>query len=114
LPPRIIGYDSFRHLIVCWGSNFHCVKEAMQLLDRADIAMLHVPQLYPLHPVTETLLLRARNIVVVENNATAQFAKLLKLHAGVTVNQSILKYNGMPFSVEELVTRLRALPEYKD
>lgn len=109
LPPRLIGYDSFEILVACWGSNFHCVREAILALGRRDMAMLHVAQVYPFHPTAEVLLLRARKLIVVENNATAQFSRVIKLHAHVEVHETILKYDGLPFSVEELVARLKAI-----
>ena len=53
--------------------------------------------------IAETL--NGKEVVVVENNATGQFSNLLK-QAGVTVSKNVLKYNGMPFTVEELGDRL--------
>jgi 2-oxoglutarate ferredoxin oxidoreductase subunit alpha len=46
---------------------------------------------------------------MVENNATSQFAKLIKLHAGIDIDKKILKYNGLSFAVEELADGLRKL-----
>jgi len=45
---------------------------------------------------------------VVEENAAGQFGRLLKLEAGYRVD-SVLKYNGLPFSVEELAEKISAL-----
>jgi 2-oxoglutarate ferredoxin oxidoreductase subunit alpha len=42
----------------------------------------------------------------VENNATAQFASVLKLYLGIEISTKILKYNGLAFSVEEIAGRL--------
>jgi 2-oxoglutarate/2-oxoacid ferredoxin oxidoreductase subunit alpha len=108
LPPRFIGPDGFKILVVCWGSNFACVKEAVGLIGRSDIALLHVTQLYPLHPMVHNRVGRAKKVIVVENNATGQFAKLITRETGCAVHASVLKYNGMPFSVEELVSRISA------
>lgn len=44
-----------------------------------------------------------------ENNATGQFANLLKLEYGVKISDTILKYDGDPFSVEEVVQKLKAI-----
>jgi 2-oxoglutarate ferredoxin oxidoreductase subunit alpha len=108
LPPRFIGPDGFKILIICWGSNFACVKEAVGLIGRSDIAMLHVTQLYPLHPMVHNRVGRAKKVIVVENNATGQFARLVARETGCVVHASVLKYNGMPFSVEELLARISA------
>ena len=45
--------------------------------------------------------------IMVENNATAQFAQILKLHGDVDIQTKILKYNGLAYSVEEVTQRLR-------
>jgi pyruvate/2-oxoacid:ferredoxin oxidoreductase alpha subunit len=44
----------------------------------------------------------ARHAVVVEQNYTAQLAKLLRMEAGVEI-RAINKYDGRPFSPEEIV-----------
>jgi 2-oxoglutarate/2-oxoacid ferredoxin oxidoreductase subunit alpha len=46
-------------------------------------------------------------VVVLENNAGGQFANVLKLEYGIDVAPGILKYDGDPFSVEEVVKRLQ-------
>lgn len=109
IPPRLIGYDFYTSLVVCWGSNFQCVREAIAMLGKKDMAMLHIPQLHPFHPATEVFMLRAQKLIVVENNATSQLSKLIRLTTGLTVHKKILKYNGLPFSVEEIVKHLAAI-----
>mgnify|MGYP005832671705 CR=1 FL=1 len=109
IPPELVGSGDNKTLVIAWGSNYHPVKEALQVLGAKDAAMLHFSQVYPLHPSTVGYLKKAARTVVVENNATAQFAALIKRDTGVDVHHKILKYDGMPFSVEELVERLHTL-----
>ena len=45
-------------------------------------------------------------LIVVENNATGQLAGLSTCTFGYAAHEKILKYNGMPFSVEELVEKI--------
>jgi 2-oxoglutarate ferredoxin oxidoreductase subunit alpha len=78
-------------------------------LDRPDTSLLHYGQIYPLHPKTTDYLSKAKKVVVVEGNATAQFAKLIKLHAGFEIRDRILKYSGLQFSVEELAESLKKI-----
>jgi 2-oxoglutarate ferredoxin oxidoreductase subunit alpha len=52
---------------------------------------------------------RARKIICVETNETGQFADLIKLKIGVDIRDRILKYDGLPFSSEELTARLGSL-----
>ena len=47
--------------------------------------------------------------MVIEGNATGQFARLVKQETGVQADHLILKYNGLQFSVEEVRERIREL-----
>ena len=109
LPPELIGPDTYETLVIAWGSNYHVVIEAMHKLGKEGVAFLHFNQVYPLHPETVSYLQRARTTVLIENNATAQFGKVVELHTGRKIGKKILKYNGAPFSVEEIETNLKAL-----
>ena len=106
VPPTHRGPAQRRHTIVCWGSTYNIVCEAVDSLKRNDIAVLHFGQIYPLHPDTAKMIGDPSQAVVVENNATGQFAMLLKMFANVDVPNHINKYNGLAFSVEELAAEL--------
>jgi len=102
IPPRLVGSDNFKTLVVCWGSTFNTVCEAVAVLGKKDIAVLHFSWLFPLPEKAGAYLRKAANVIVVENNSSAQFARLLKLATGVAIEQQVLKYNGLPFAVEEV------------
>jgi 2-oxoglutarate ferredoxin oxidoreductase subunit alpha len=68
--------------------------------------MLHYKQVYPLHESTVDFLNAADRTFIVEGNATGQFANVISLYAGIDIDEGILKYNGLPFSVEEVVAHL--------
>ncbi|MGB8656594.1 MAG: 2-oxoacid:acceptor oxidoreductase subunit alpha [Candidatus Zixiibacteriota bacterium] len=107
VPPELHGSKDYRILIVGWGSTYQVVREAMEKLGRNDISLLHFKQVYPFHPATMGYLEKAQDTIIIENNATSQFGKLIKLHAGFEIKKKILKYNGLPFSVEEVAERLK-------
>ena len=109
IPPELVGSEDYKNLIVCWGSTYNVVKEAVKNLGRDDTAFLHFKQVYPLPGQTSDYLKKARRIIIVENNATSQFAKLIKLHTGIEINDRILKYDGLSFYVEELTDKLKDL-----
>ena len=85
------------------------MDEAVKNLNRDDVALLHFKQVYPLHETTVDYLKKAENTTIIENNATSQFAKLIKLHTGIDIENKILKYNGLSFYVEGLTERLNTL-----
>ncbi len=109
VPPKLVGPDKYRTLIVAWGSNWHVLNEALPQLGRSDVAVLHFSQLYPLHASTADYLGRAEATVIMENNATAQFGRLIREVTGHTFTHQVLKYNGLPFHVEEVVARLKKI-----
>ncbi|MBN2719598.1 MAG: 2-oxoacid:acceptor oxidoreductase subunit alpha, partial [Proteobacteria bacterium] len=109
VPPVLSGPEDFRTLLVGWGSTFHVIEEAMAMTAGEKTAHLHFPQVYPLPPQARSYLDRAEKVVVIENNATGQFGRLLKIHADRKPDRSILKYDGSPFTVEGLASALDGL-----
>ena len=109
LPPKLIGLDDYKNLVICWGSTFNIVSEAVNNLDRRDTSVLHFSQVYPLHNDIVNLLSKANKTVMVENNATGQFSRLLRIHADINVDHRILKYNGLSFASDELAQKLDSI-----
>lgn len=107
VPPRLLGGNDYRTLVVCWGSTVNTVAEAVAALGRNDIAVLHFSWIFPLPENTHEFLKKASTVIVVENNASAQFAQLIKLSTGYSIDNRILKYNGLPFSVEEVAGEIQ-------
>lgn len=72
--------------------------------------MLHYCDVYPLEKkgLAERIGENAR-VIGLEGNYTGQFADLFQLETGVPVTDRILKYDGRPFSAEEIARRVRDL-----
>ena len=106
LMPTIIGrIEEAETLAITWGSNRGVLEEALDTIGNTKLAGIHFSQLFPLNPAICSLL-ENRKLVVIENNATGQFADLLSLETARTISYRILKATGEPFTVEELVTAL--------
>ncbi len=111
IPPALSGPDRFRTLVLGWGSTRDVIAEAVEATGRGDIAVMHCSQVYPLHPWVSNAMRKAERTIIIEQNATGQFARLIRGMTGVPADRSILKYDGLPFSVEELTERIKgALP----
>jgi 2-oxoglutarate ferredoxin oxidoreductase subunit alpha len=108
LPPRLYGPADFQRLVVGWGSTAATVAEALAQLQPARTAFLHCQQVYPLSAMLLHYLQQAREIIVIENNATGQFARLLRSESACTIHREWHKYNGLPFTVDEVVRLLQA------
>ncbi|MFH0876463.1 MAG: 2-oxoacid:acceptor oxidoreductase subunit alpha [archaeon] len=111
IAPTLYGAINYKRLLVTWGANFESAKEAIDIAANDDIALLHFSQVYPLHPDTIEYLKKAKKTAVLENNATGQFARLIKSETGFGVDKKLLKYNGLPFSVEEITDAIKSWRE---
>jgi 2-oxoglutarate ferredoxin oxidoreductase subunit alpha len=98
-------------LVVTWGSNEGALVEALELLgeDDVDVRVLSVPYIFPRPDLTEEFA-AAADVVVVECNATGQFADLLE-HDTLTRVKRINKYNGVRFKADELADDIKAALE---
>lgn len=111
IPPKLIGNENYTTLVISWGSTFHIVNEALAALGNKDIALLHFSWMFPLADNLLEYLQKAANVIIVENNATAHFAQLIKLSTGYSIPNKILKYDGRPFSVEDVTREINKLIE---
>ncbi len=107
LAPDVSGNKKGSTLIVCWGSNKGVVEEAVSLSKNPDLKVAHFTQVYPLHKSVAGMLGSAHKVIVVENNATGQFADILEVETGEVVHERLGKWNGEPFSVEELTATFK-------
>lgn len=106
IPPILSGPLGYRILCIGWGSTYHIIEEALERLNRHDIALLHFQQVYPISEKSIDYLQRAEQIISIENNYEGQFSRLLETETGFTVNTRVLKYDGLPFSADKLAQEL--------
>jgi 2-oxoglutarate ferredoxin oxidoreductase subunit alpha len=111
ISPELLGSEEYKTLVIGWGSTYGPIKEALENLKDDSIGFLYFKQLYPLHHSTKNFLNKAEKTVIFENNAQGQFSDLIKLKTGFEIDKKVLKYNGMPFSVEEVEKNLRKFTE---
>lgn len=107
ISPEIYGDPDYNILVIGWGSSLGTIRAAISEIDGIKIAFAHYRQIYPIHSDTEKILNKADKRIVIENNATGQFASMIFSQTGVSCEQKILKYNGMPFSKEEIIEQIK-------
>jgi 2-oxoglutarate/2-oxoacid ferredoxin oxidoreductase subunit alpha len=105
IKPQFIGKKTAKTIIITWGSTFNTARDAIASIGKDSIALMHFSWIFPLPDVTEYFK-NAKNIIAVENNVTGQFADLLVKETGIKISKRILKYNGRPFTVEELADKI--------
>ncbi|MGO9388609.1 MAG: 2-oxoacid:acceptor oxidoreductase subunit alpha [Methanobacterium sp.] len=107
IPPELVGNEDYEILVVGWGSTYGTIKEVVNELHSDKIAFLYFKQVYPLSAETVKYLKKAHKTIIFENNISSQFGNLIKLELGFDMDETFLKYDGMPFSVEEVTEILK-------
>ncbi len=113
-PPEYYGHENPKLLLVGYGSTYGVMREAVaELAAGIAIAMLHFSEIWPF-PDPENfdfidVVARAGLAVCVENNATGQFARLIRGETGFLFEASIRKYDGRPFLLEPFLGEVHGL-----
>jgi len=101
---NVSGHLDASTAVLCWGSNKGVCAEAADNLGLKVVQPV-VLWPFPLKQLKESLS-GVKKIICVENNATGQLAKLMADH-GFTIDKKILRYDGRPFTPDELETALK-------
>lgn len=107
--PDYFGKPDAKILVLGWGSTCNIIKESLNEINNSDIGFLYFKQVYPLSEKILQYFKNVQKVICIENNYTGQFANLLKLELNISVGEKILKYNGIAFSVEELVEKIKGV-----
>jgi 2-oxoglutarate ferredoxin oxidoreductase subunit alpha len=104
---REFGDPDADTLILSWGSNEGAMREALDFLDEdgIDVRFISVPYLFPRPDLTDEVA-DADDVVVVECNATGQFADVVE-HDVLDRVERLNKYNGVRFKADELATQIK-------
>jgi 2-oxoglutarate ferredoxin oxidoreductase subunit alpha len=108
--PLLEGPENADLTLVGWGSTYGPIHEARVLLEGAGMSVnhLHYHEVWPL-PVarTEQVLKNARRAVCIENNFTGQLALIIRMVTGIHIEKQLLKYDGRPFTGDEIAQKVR-------
>ena len=104
---REFGDPDAETLIISWGSNEGAMREGMGFLEEEghDIRFISVPYIFPRPDLTDAVE-AAENVIVVECNATGQFADVVE-HDVLQRVDRINKYNGVRFKADELADEVQ-------
>jgi 2-oxoglutarate ferredoxin oxidoreductase subunit alpha len=97
--------------LVGWGYTKGAILDALDILAREDRVKANFLQMRIMRPfpadAVAKILRAARKTVLVECNYMGQLGLLIREQTGIAMDQSIVKYDGRPFSEEELLDGLR-------
>ena len=111
--PILYGDSSPKIVLVGHGSTYGVIKEVVDTISKDQkVAMMHFSQIYPLPEQDRfdyiELLKNADLTICIENNASGQFAKLIRIETGFELSHQISRYDGRPFTIENLKEELHA------
>jgi len=111
LEPSYTGAENPQTLLVGFGSTSGAIAEAVTLLHEQGVSVgaLSFGDVYPL-PQNKLLQYwkQAKAVYSVEQNATAQLAKLIRMETNLSCTDSVLKYDGRQLSVDDILKGLAA------
>ena len=113
IEPERYGAQDADHVLVAWGSTYMPCREAVDILTERgkSVAMVHFPQVWPLDAELSRRVLGADGsadeprFTCIEGNATGQFASILKQRDILPDCETMLRYDGRPFTADEIVER---------
>ena len=92
--------------VVAWGSTKGTVLDAIKVLEgrgrKINFLQCRLMRPFPAEDV-ERILKAAKHCVLVEENYSGQLGSLIREQTGVLLEDRILKFDGRPFSEDELV-----------
>jgi 2-oxoglutarate/2-oxoacid ferredoxin oxidoreductase subunit alpha len=110
-PPKLVGPENADVTLVGWGSTEGVIREAVEKLagEEGIVAnQLAIKWIVPLHAAEVGAVLgRSRNVIIVENNQSGQFARYLRSETGFAAHGHIRKYDGEPFMPHHIVEAVK-------
>ena len=110
LQPLLAGPPDGEILLIGFGSTKGVIAEAREILSAGGVATaaIHLRQVapFPAQAVSE-IVDRYRTTFTVENNRTGQLARLIRAETGREVTGTIGRFDGLPFTPEELANGVK-------
>ena len=105
--PKLYGKKDSDTVFVGWGSVKNTVIDAINE-NNLDASYLHYEYMYPLKTeFFKKLLNSSKKMILVENNQTGELGEMIKKETGYEFSEKILKYDGRPFFVEDILEYLK-------
>jgi 2-oxoglutarate ferredoxin oxidoreductase subunit alpha len=103
--PKYFGNKRPKTVFVGHGSVGNTMKDVLKL--NPEIGYLHYQYMYPFkYKKILEFKEKGTKIVTVENNQTGQLQKLIARESGILIDEKIIKYNGRPLFVEDILDYL--------
>jgi len=109
-PVKVYGSEDADVTLVGWGSTKGAALEAIKTLERDGVRARFVQVVY-IEPFPDGAFKAALGSgggrLLIEGNRTAQLGQIIKLHTGIAFEDTLLKYDGRPFTPGEIAAKVR-------
>ena len=108
--PEWYGPKDATITLMGWGASRYAIREAVDILNAQGVKAnaLHFIDIYPLdEDKLSKELSKAKFLVDVEGNYTAQLAQIVRMYTGRAVDDKILKYDGRPFTGPQIAKTIQ-------
>jgi len=108
--PASYNVKGAKVVLIGFGSTYGVMREVAEREKSKKIGFIHLSQVWPFPGKEVTRLLKnAKKTITVENNAAGQLARLIRRETGIKIEESLLKFDGRPFDLDFLMSRIKKL-----
>ncbi|MBI2887474.1 MAG: 2-oxoacid:acceptor oxidoreductase subunit alpha [Chloroflexi bacterium] len=108
---HLFGPENAEVTVVGWGTTKGAILDVLEILEREDGVRANFLQVRMMRPfpveAVARVLGRAKRTILVEENYSGQLGDLVREQTGIKIGQRLVKFDGRPFSEEELLEALR-------
>jgi 2-oxoglutarate/2-oxoacid ferredoxin oxidoreductase subunit alpha len=105
----LIGPKDAELTIICWGSTAGPVLDSIKELEKMGLSVNLIRPIV-LHPFPTDFFTKAlkdaTTTIAIEGNSEGQLAGLIRERTGVSIDFEILKYDGRPFTPDEIIEKV--------
>ena len=98
-------YGKGKNTIVSWGSTKGAILDSLRRLK--NWKFLQIKYIEPFPNEILKILKNSKKVVDVENNATGLLSQIIREKTGFEIKKKILKYDGRPFTVDNILEGLK-------
>lgn len=103
--PIYCGPDEPDYVIISWGSTYGPCLEAIKSFN--NIGLLSFNHLWPLPTNKINEVIKNNKTILIENNSKGQLGSIIRQNTNIDIDYKILKYDGRPFTYNEIVKRIK-------
>lgn len=106
------GPDNAEIVLIGWGSSKGVLLDLLPFFNekkpKCKLLQIKLFQPFPADLI-KNILDKAKTSISFDQNYSAQMAQVIREHTGIDINYKVVKYDGRPFSQDEIVSAVNAV-----